>query len=671
MIGVGWRYQQAGDLARAEQTYLQVLGLDTEQPDAWYLLGVVCHVQGRLAEAVSHYERSLALRHDHADTQNNLGAAYDVLGRTDEAIGCFREAVRLNPDFADAAYSLGTIYERRGQEEESLRYFKESIPAFERILERRPDLGEARYKLGSALARAGRLDEATESLQHAIGLMPYSAEAHHDLGWIQQTRSKHEEALAYFDKALWLRPEFATAHSNKGLSLVALKRTAEAIPHYREALRLEPDFAQAHNNLGLALAELEQLDEAIHHYQEALRLRPNFAEAYCNWGTLLGKELRFEESGACFQKALQIKPGLPEAHSALGATLQQQQKLEEALVCYEEALRLKPDSADTHVKRGMVWLQQGKLDKGWPEYEWRLQVDEIPKRNFTQPLWDGSPLDGRTILLHAEQGLGDTIQFMRYAPLVRERGGRPIIECQKSLVPLLSRCPGIEQVVPLGSALPPFDLQAPLLSLPGIFGTALSTVPAAVPYLFPDPELVVRWREELSKLEGIRVGIAWQGNPKYSHDKRRSIPLKFFGSFSRVAGVQFISLQKGVGTEQLSGLPEGLRVLDLGDRLDEAAGPFMDTAAIMKNLDLVITSDTAIPHLAGALGVPVWLALASVVDWRWLIDREDCPWYPTMRLFRQEEPGKWEHVFERMASELKERVQSGSDRRSVSHSEKP
>jgi hypothetical protein len=247
--------------------------------------------------------------------------------------------------------------------------------------------------------------------------------------------------------------------------------------------------------------------------------------------------------------------------------------------------------------------------------------------------------------------------------LVRERGGRLIIECQKSLVPLVSRCPGIERVVPLGSELPPFDLQAPLLSLPGIFGTTLSTVPADVPYLFPDPELVARWREELSKLQGLKVGIAWQGNPRYSHDKRRSIPLKFFGLFARVAGVQFISLQKGIGTEQLSQLPEGFRVLDLGDRLDEAAGPFMDTAAIMKNLDLVITSDTAIPHLAGALGVPVWVALASVVDWRWLIDREDSPWYPTMRLFRQQDPGKWEPVFEQMASELKVRVQTRPEKR--------
>ena len=278
--------------------------------------------------------------------------------------------------------------------------------------------------------------------------------------------------------------------NNLGLSLVALKRTTEAVPHYREALRLQPDFVQAHNNLGLALAELEQLAEAIQHYQEALRLRPNFAEAYCNWGTLLGKDLQFAESAERFQKALALKPGLADVHSALGAMLQQQQKLDEALACYEEALRLKPDSADAHVKRGMVWLQQGKMDKGWPEYEWRWQTDEIVKRNFTEPLWDGSPLRDRTILLHAEQGLGDTIQFIRYAPLVNERGGRVVVECQRSLASVLSRCPGIDQIVPQGSPLPAFDLQAPLLSLPGIFGTTLSTVPGTVPYVFPDPELV-------------------------------------------------------------------------------------------------------------------------------------------------------------------------------------
>ena len=658
VIGVGWRHQQSGNLEQAEQAYLHALELDSNQPDAWYLLGVVCHVQGRLSEAVAHYKRSILLRPNHAETQNNLGAAYDTLGRTNDAIACFKETIRVNPDFPDAYYSLGTIHERQGQEEEARPFFEACVPVFQRMLERRPDLGEARYKLGSALARLKRLDEATESLQQALQLMPYSAESYQDIGWILQTRGKHEEALRYFEKALWLRPDFATAHNNLGLSLVALKRSTEALPHYREAIRLQPDFAQAHNNLGLALAELEQPDEAIQHYQEALRLRPHFAEAYCNWGTLLGKDLQFAESADCFQKALALKPGLAEAHSALGAMLQQQQKVDEALACYEEALRLKPDSADAHVKRGMLWLQQGKLEKGWPEYEWRWQIDEVVKRSLTEPLWDGSPFTGRTLLLHAEQGLGDTIQFIRYAPLVHERGGRVVVECQRLLALMLSCCPGIDQIVPQGSSLPAFDLQAPLLSLPGILGTTLATVPVNVPYIFPDPELVARWRQELSRLQGRKVGIAWQGNPKYTHDRRRSIPLSEFEPLARIDGVQLISLQKGQGTEQLPALGGRFDVVNWTSRLDD----FIDTAALMKSLDLVITCDSAPAHLAGAMSVPVWVALPFGSDWRWLMDREDSPWYPTMRLFRQQEPGKWNHLFERMASELTDAQSQRQDR---------
>ena len=287
-----------------------------------------------------------------------------------------------------------------------------------------------------------------------------------------------------------------------------------------------------------------------------------------------------------------------------------------------------------------------------------LCTQDMPGYAFRQPRWDGSSLAGKTILIYAEQGLGDTLNFLRYVPLVKERDGKVILECQPPLLRLLANFPGIDHLIGRGSAYPEFDCYAPLLSLPGIFQTTPTNVPAAVPYIHADGKLVEKWRQELAKPQAgpsaLKVGIAWQGNPGRPDDIHRSIPLKQFARLAEVPGVVFISLQKGAGTEQIGPLADQFPVLDLSDRLDEAAGPFMDTAAVMKNVDLVISADTAVPHLAGALGIPVWLALSLVPDWRWMLEREDSPWYPTMRLSRQRRYGEWDCVFERMASELQQ-----------------
>jgi hypothetical protein len=295
----------------------------------------------------------------------------------------------------------------------------------------------------------------------------------------------------------------------------------------------------------------------------------------------------------------------------------------------------------------------GDFERGWEEYEWRWKKAKVTPRDFPQPLWDSSALEGRTILIHTEQGLGDTLQFIRYVPLVKQRGGTVIVECPASLGQLLASCAGIDRLIASGAPLPPFDVHAPLLSLPRIFGTTLANVPAEVPYLSADPALVEYWRSELSSVAGIKIGIAWQGNPRFPADCMRSIPLTHFTPLAQVDGVRLFSLQKGTGSAQLAAVASYLPVIDLADRLDETSGGFMDTAAVMKNLDLVVTSDTSIAHLAGALGVPVWVALALGGDWRFLVGREDSPWYPTMRLFRQTQMGDWDSVFERIAAELR------------------
>jgi hypothetical protein len=345
-----------------------------------------------------------------------------------------------------------------------------------------------------------------------------------------------------------------------------------------------------------------------------------------------------------------------DAHWARGAALLEENRAGEAISALDASLRLKPDHPNSHFGRGMAYLLLGDLGTGFPEYEWRAKCQKSAPRAIPGPVWDGSPLGGRTILLHAEQGLGDTIHFVRYASVVKKLGGTVVVECQPALARLLARTAGVDRLIAQGSPLPDYDVQASLLSLPSILHTTSATVPADIPYVTADERLVERWRQELNTLSGFRIGISWQGSREHERDRFRSIPLREFAPLAQVGGVRLLSLQKGYGSDQLRELGGRFTVIDWTDRLDEAAGPFMDTAALMKGLDLIITSDTANAHLAGALGVPVWVVLPFNPDWRWQLDREDSPWYPTMRLFRPRVRTKWDDVIQRVASELQKLV---------------
>ncbi|HJT77893.1 MAG TPA: tetratricopeptide repeat protein, partial [Gemmataceae bacterium] len=500
-------------------------------------------------------------------------------------------------------------------------------------------------------------EEALVQLREAVRLRPDFAEAHNHLGLALMALNRPAEAAASYREAVRLQPDLAQAHHNLGIALRQQGKHAEAEAACRESLRLKPDSPEGHNNLGLALLEQRKFEEAGASLREALRLKPEFAQGHNNLGIVHWRQGELGEAETCFTQSLRLRPGFPEAYNNLGNVLRDQGRFEEALNCFEKALQLNPEYADAHWNRSLLRLALGDFERGWPEYEWRWQLKDFARRGFSQPQWDGAPLEGRTVLLHSEQGLGDTLQFVRYAPLIRQRGGKILLECQGPLVRLLSGLPNIDRVIPKGQSLPPFDVHAPLLGLPTIFATTLATVPAAVPYVRPDPKLVEQWRPEIEALPGFKVGIAWQGSTQYRGDRWRSMPLARFAPVAAVPGVTLVSLQKGFGSEQLRDVP--FPVLDLAARLDEKAGPFMDTAAVMQCLDLVITSDTAIVHLAGALGVPVWVALPFVPDWRWLLGRDDSPWYPTMRLFRQTKPGDWDEVFGRIAAALRDHTGAG------------
>ena len=428
---------------------------------------------------------------------------------------------------------------------------------------------------------------------------------------------------------------------------------------YRRVLARAPRNADAWCYLGMACHDQERWDEAIAAYRRALEIRPDFAIVHNNLGNTLRMQRLLRESVASFDRAIRLKPDYVNAYKNKGTALLWEGHIDEAMACYERALTLAPDDAEVRKNLGVIRLLQGDFERGWREYEWRARAVAGAVPSYERPRWNGSPLDGRTTLLAAEQGLGDTVHFIRYAAVLKARSDcRVIAACQRPLLPLLATCPGIDHLVAQDDPPPRFDVWAPLLSLPGLLRHhAVEDFPASVPYLFPPPALTDRWRTELSVYGGVRIGIAWQGNPKHQADRMRSVPLAEFAPLASLEGLRLLSLQKGPGTDQLEGLAQRLGIVPLHDRLDATAA-FVDTAAVMQHLDLVITSDTAVAHLAGALGVPVWVALYHVPDWRWLLGRDDSPWYPTMRLFRQTAVGDWPGVFARIVEALRARFPS-------------
>lgn len=439
-------------------------------------------------------------------------------------------------------------------------------------------------------------------------------------GWRIHQSGAHAEAEKIYREAIKRDPQSANAWCYLGIACHDQDRCQEAVKCYRRAIQLQPQFPVAFNNLGNSLRLLRRVDEAIGAFDEAIRQRPNYANAFKNKGT----------------------------------TLLWEGQIEPAEACYRSALALLPDDPDIRKDLGVIELLTGRLAQGWADYECRFRAVPALVPKIDAPRWDGSPLVGRTILLSVEQGMGDTLHFVRYAGWLKNREKcRVILYCQPALVPLLSSLPDIDILAPNNLPSPPCDTWAPLVSVPGLVGHVRpEDFPAEIPYLTASDDRQAKWAREAASWGGVKVGIVWQGNAQFQADRYRSVPLSAFEPLGRLHGVTLVSLQKGKGEEQLDAIGGRFDVVPLGARLDNTGGAFLDTAAVMKQLDLVVTVDTSAGHLAGALGVPTWIVLSKVPDWRWLLDREDSTWYPTVRLFRQEQPGQWGPVFERIAAEI-------------------
>ena len=607
LFAEGLALHQAGRLSAAEKIYCQILQSQPDHFDSLHLRGVIFHQRGNHAEAVSQIDFALRSNPDHIYALNNRGVILHDLKRFDEALASYDRAIAVRPDYAEALSN-------RGNTLQALQRFEEALASCDHALTFRQDHVEALVYRGNALHMLKRLEEALASYDRAVAIRPEHAEALSNRGLTLHELNRFEEALASYDRALTVRPDYAEALYNRGNTLHALQRFEEALASYDRAITAQPDYAEALSNRGITLHALQRLEDALTSYDRALVLRPDYAEALSNRGiTLVGL-----------------------------------QRLQEALTSYDRAVDLKPDYAEAHFNRSLALLLQGNYADGWEEYEWRWKggAKGARLRRFDCPQWRGEDLVGKAIFLYDEQGYGDAIQFLRYVPLVALRGGRVILEVSQALLRLVERLDGAAQVFASGGTVPSVDFYCPLLSLPVAFSTTIANIPSGVPYLAADSAEVAAWSRRLVDLEGVRVGLVWAGSsrpglPEADRiDRRRSITLRHFAKLADVRGVSFVSLQKGQPRSQTLSPPPGLLVHDWTDELHD----FGDTAALIECLDLVISVDTSVVHLAGALGKPVWLLNCFNACWRWLLGRDDSPWYPTLRQFRQPKPGDWDSV---------------------------
>ena len=684
------RHHQAGRLDRAEVLYLRALAIEPTNAAVLYLLAGLRLQQGNFSDAIELNQKSLAANPNNPQAHVSLGTAFAALGKLNEAVTAFRQAVALKPDFVEAYCNLATVLRNLGKFGELVaclqqaRAIKPSLVAdlfeqalgdhlagrlqravvvYRQVLIFEPTNVEAHSNLGSVLRDLGRLAEAEASYREALRYRPGSPELHANLSLALRGLGRLVEAEASCREALRLKPDSPQMHDNMGNALRDLGRRAEAEASYREALRLRLDSPEVHRNLGLLLQDLGRWAEAEESYREALRLRPEYPEAYNDLCLALRDLGRPKEAEASCREALRLRPGYPEAHSNLSLALLDLGRPAEAEASCREALRLRPDFAEAHFNLSNALLLAGRLEEGWREYEWRWKISLMSgvARDFVAPLWSGEAIGDRVILLHAEQGLGDTLQFWRYIPLIGP-GAKIVLEVQAPLVRLLSRLPGIGEIVARGEELPSFDLHCPLLSLPRVFGTTLETIPSATPYLAPDRAQTAYWRARLSALDGLLVGLVWAGGPSLQPelaavDRRRSIDPSTLAPLGELSGISLVSLQKNNPAAQTSDMPRGMALHDFTADLHD----FADTAALVDGLDLVISVDTAVAHLAGALGKPVWLLNRFDSDWRWLLNRDDSPWYPTLRQFRQPAPGDWSGVIFRVRDALQRLVAGDRD----------
>jgi tetratricopeptide (TPR) repeat protein len=628
---------QAGQWAEAESIYKKILAAQPDHFDSLHLLGVIAYERGEFAQALDQIDLILANDPDNSLALTHRGLALTALKRFEEALASYDRALAAQPDYAEALLHRGDVLVE-------LKRLEEALTSFDRALEVRSDYADAFCHRGVVLGQMKRPGEALASYDRAIEVRPSYPEPFYNRGVVLHEQKRFAEALASYDSALALRSDYVEALCNRGMILYELKSPEEALASYDRALALRPEFVEAQVHRGNALRMLKRFDEALVSCERTLELWSDRAAAYGNRAIVLHELQRFEEALADYDRAFAIEPDYLDALCNRGVTLCELGRFEEALACYARALAVRPDFVDAHYNEAHSRLLTGDLRRGFEKLEWRWKIEPFAshKREFSQPQWTGAEeIAGKTLLLHAADGFGDTIHLCRYTPLVTARE-------------LMGNLAGGAEVLARGDPLPDFDLQCSLLSLPRALGTELATIPSATPYLFVPPSRASSWNARLGPRHRPRIGLAWSGDPIHSNDRNRSIRLDSFMRLLTGIDASFVSLQREIRAGDAAVLQGRSDLLYFGEELKD----YSDTAALISNLDLVISVDTSVAHLAGALAKPVWILLPFIPDWRWLLDREDSPWYPTARLFRQDDTRTWDDVIPHVRAALHDFVGS-------------
>ena len=640
---------QSGRLAAAEERCRKALSANPTHADSLHLLGLIYAATNRLDLAIESIAQ--AVRNDPTNPEyfSNLATVLQRQGRIDEALKSYDLALKLKPDFVEVWIRLGDLLTGQTRLEEALLTYAHALTLD-------GDNAEALSKSGLLLAQLNRYEDALARFELLAVISPRDADAFYQMGACLCGLNLQEAAVERFRKSIEIDPRHADAHNRLGGALIDLDRSDEALAHFNAALKVSPGFVAALNNFGIALTNLRRFDEALAAFDRAIARAPDLAELFNNRANALKGLNRHGDALVAYERAIALKPDYLQAHTNRGNCLDEMMRGEEALSSYRDALTLSPDYADAHWNLAVNRLRAGDFKTGWLEAEWRWKCAalRLGNREFRRPLWLGrEAIERKTLLLHNDQGLGDALQFCRYVSLVAARGARVILESDPPLRELLSGLEGVSQIVTKGDVLPDFDFHCSLGSLPLAFDTQLETIPARVPYISIPPNSR-NWQSWLGPVQRPRVGLVWSGNPKHGNDHNRSIALEMLLPLLD-ADAQFVSLQKDPRPSDAALLRARSDIRDAGPELKS----FSDTAALLAQLDLVITVDTSVAHLAGALGRPAWVLLPRVPDWRWLYGREDSPWYPSLRLFRQTGTAEWPSVIQRVKVALQELTAEG------------
>ncbi|KJC50281.1 hypothetical protein UB31_13065 [Bradyrhizobium sp. LTSP849] len=621
----------------------RVFDIDPDHAPALVTLGDALAVKGEHAGAVAAFQRALRRQGNDAGLHNKLGVALGELSRFDEAEAAYRRAIALDAHLTRACFNLAVALAEQGR-------LAEAEDAYRAVIAREPAYHGVWLNLGNVLADQNRLGEAVAAYRRGLEVDPDDVGLLCNLGAALYRHGLLEDAIVQYRRAILLVPDNIAALRLLGLVLHEARHLHEAAEIYRQTFALDPADHMIATNLGACLSDLGALDDAVAACEQALLLKLDHAPAYTNLGIIFEKQERVADAVAAHRCAVAADPAYAKGYANLAVALRNAGELDEALTVSARAVALAPEQPLAQYNHAHFLLMNGHFAEGFEAYRWRRKCKTLSDGDptFNEPEWQGEPLEGRTLLVLAEYGLGDALHFVRYLPMVTGKGGKIILQVQPALASLLRQLPDVT-VIPRGEVLPPFDLQLPLMSLPRIFGTTLDNLPADIPYLHPDCEKLLRWRAALGRVAGLKVGVAWAGNPRHKGDRQRSLSAEAVLPRLVMPGVQLYSLQKEPRPEDGEVLA-ALRndVIDLAPML----GDFADTAAAVAALDLVIAVDTSVAHLAGALGRPVWMLTPYALDWRWLRDREDSPWYPTMRLFRQRRPREWDDPLMRLSAAL-------------------